>query len=283
MLSVAALAFAQDTAREESRDKWQKVDEIFTAMGVKPGSVVADVGAGGGYFTTRLSRAVGESGRVYAIDIKSDVIRRLRERLSGASIQNVDLVQGEVDDPKLPPGTIDAALIVNAYHEMTQHQALLTKLKAALKPNGRLVIVEPISESRRARPRDEQTRNHEIAIDHVIQDARDAGFVQVQAQDPFTRREEGHDDEWMLVLTPAPSSQSAAIADDWKSPGLRISVEEFKRLRDTEVLVVDVRDAQSYRQGHLPGALLITPEELSKLDAVRRLASERRRIITYCS
>jgi predicted methyltransferase len=198
-----ATAGAQNTSHDQGRDQWQKVDEIFAAMGVKPGAVVADVGAGGGYFTAKLSLAVGDTGRVYAVDVGADVIRRLRDRLSSEGLKNVEPVHSSSDDPKLPPASLDAALIVNAYHEMNEHQAILAKLKAALKPSGRLVIVEPISSARRARPRSEQTRNHEIGIDFVIQDAREAGFVQVQAQDPFTRRA-GHDgdEEWLLVLSP---------------------------------------------------------------------------------
>lgn len=277
-------AVAQDAAWEQRRDQWQKVDEIFAAMAVKPGAVVADVGAGGGYFTTRLSRAVGEQGRVYAVDVGAEVVRRLRERASAEGLSNVEVLHGTEDDPKLPAATLDAALIVNAYHEMTQHQAMLGRLQAALKPNGRLVIVEPISSSRRTMPRDDQTRNHEIGIAFAMQDAREAGFTEVQVQDPFTRRPGENDEEWILVLTPAAAQPaSTAKTDEWKSPGLRITPEEFKRLAPTDVLVLDVRDPDSYRQGHLPGALLMTPEELSKPEAVARLSTERRRIITYCS
>ena len=194
---------AQNASREQRRDGWQKVDEIFAAMGVRPGSVVADVGAGGGYFTLKLSRAVGNTGRVYAVDVGADVISRLRERVSSEGLTNVELVHSATDDPKLPSATLDAALIVNAYHEMNEHQAMLQQLKTALKPAGRLVIVEPISSARRARPRNEQTRNHEIGIDFVMQDAREAGLVQIHSQDPFTRRPDNDgDEEWLLVLSP---------------------------------------------------------------------------------
>ena len=98
-------------------------------------------------------------------------------RVRAEGLKNVEIVHGAATDPKLPPVSLDAALIVNAYHEMHEHQAMLTALKAALKPNGRLVIVEPISESRRTNARADQTRNHEIGIDFVRQDAREAGFV----------------------------------------------------------------------------------------------------------
>ena len=271
-LAVAAIVpvVAQDSAHDQNRDKWQKVDEIFAAMGVKSGAVVADVGAGGGYFTARLARATGETGRVYAVDIGADVIKRLGDRVRAEGLKNVEIVHGAATDPKLPPVSLDAALIVNAYHEMNEHQAMLAALKAALKPNGRLVIVEPISGSRRTNARADQTRNHEIGIDFVRQDAREAGFVEVQAQDPFTKRANDHgDEEWILVLTPAAvQTGRPAEINDWKSPALRISPEDFKKLAADDVLILDVRDPDSYRRGHLPGAVLMTPEELSKPEAV---------------
>ena len=278
---------AQNTSHEQRRDQWQKVDEIFAAMGVKPGAVVADVGAGGGYFTTRLSRAVGDTGRVYAVDVGADVIRRLRDRVSAEGLKNVELVHGTANDPQLLPASLDAALIVNAYHEMDKHQEMLAKLKAALKPTGRLVIVEPISSARRTQSRTDQTRNHEIALDFVRQDAREAGFGELQLQDPFTKRTDGHgDDEWLLVLSPVAAPDrpvTPTASDEWKSPALRITPEDFKRLSPDEVLVLDVRDPDSYRKGHLPGAVLMTPEDLAKPETAARLASEKRRIVTYCS
>lgn len=198
-------SFAQERPRqhgEENREQWQKVDEVFQALGVAPGAAVADLGAGDGFFTVRLAKAVGEHGKVYAVDISTDTLRRLRTRIANEKLTQVEVVEGATDDPKLPAGTLDAVLIVNAYHEMKAFKEILPKLKAALKPNGRLVIVEPISNARRDRTRDEQTRNHEIAIDFVRQDALQAGFSQVSMRDPFTTRANGHDDMWMLVLRP---------------------------------------------------------------------------------
>jgi predicted methyltransferase len=287
--AVAGVA-AQDGSHDRNRDAWQRVDEIFAAMGIKPGAAVADIGAGGGFFTTRLSRAVGDSGRVFAVDISADVVRRLRERAASDGLKNVEVIQGAASDPKLPAASLDAALIVNAYHEMNDHQAMLAAIKAALKPGGRLVIVEPISASRRPRPRDEQTRNHEIGVAFVMEDAREAGFTHLQVQDPFTKRPHGNgDEEWLLVLSPAAppppqtSPPTSSSSGEWKSPDLRISPEAFKRLAGDEVLVLDVRDPDSYRSGHLPGAVLMTLEDLSKPETIAKLTQEKRRIITYCS
>jgi predicted methyltransferase len=295
--------WAQDTVprthNEAPREQWQKIDEIFAAMQVKPGAVVADIGAGNGFFTTRLAAAVGQTGRVLAVDIGPDALRRLRARVSADGLTNVEVIEGAVDDPKLPAATLDAALIVNAYHEMTEHQAMLAHIRKALKPGGRLVIVEPIGHARREAARDQQTRNHEIAIDFVRDDARTAGFAQVSMIDPFTSRPHAGEphEEWMLVLTPAApvSATLPAGTDDaaqvfsagndaWKAPELRISVAEFKKqVAAGNVLVLDVRDPESFRQGHLPGAVLMTPEELSTPDGAATLKGEKRLIVAYCS
>lgn len=294
-LALLTLALTVSTARAQSadgghgdgrRDEWQKVDAIFAAMQVKPGAVVADIGAGGGFFTTRLSKAVGAEGRVHAVDVAADALGRLRKRVAEDGLTNVTVVEGAVDDPKLPASSVDAILIVNAYHEMTRHQPMLAKMKAALKPGGRLVIVEPIAQSRRDRRREDQTRNHEIGAEYVREDARAAGFTEVALHDPFTIRPHNKDEEWMLVLTPEPAGAQVFSSknDDWKAPELRISVEEFKRQWAAgNVLVLDVRDPQSYREGHLPGAILMTPEELSTEPGVAKLRGEKRLIVAYCS
>ncbi|MBA3639374.1 MAG: methyltransferase domain-containing protein [Acidobacteria bacterium] len=188
--------------RESGRESWQKVSEIFEAMQVKPGAVVADIGAGDGFFTSRLAKAVGSDGRVHAVDVAADALRRLRKRVEDDALANVSVIEGSVEDPRLPDGSLDAILIVNAYHEMTAPQAMLAKMKAALRPGGRLVIVEPIAPSRRERTRQDQTRNHEIAAAFVRADARAAGFREVVLRDPFTARPQDRAEQWMLVLTP---------------------------------------------------------------------------------
>jgi predicted methyltransferase/rhodanese-related sulfurtransferase len=296
LLGLTAAVHAQEsrTTGERARDEWQKVDDIFAAMLVKPGAVVADVGAGDGYFTKRLSTAVGPEGRVLAVDVGASALRRLRQRISDDQMTNVEVIEGTTDDPKLPAASVDAILIVNAYHEMTQYQAMLAKMKAALKPGGRLVIVEPISERRRAGTRADQTANHEIAIDFVKQDARDAGFAQVLMQDPFTTRRHAHggaeDSEWILVLAPPAATAAAASAwsaskdENWQDPALRISIADFKRLATSQdVLVLDVRDDQMYRDGHLPGASLVPIEEVMRPATLDRLRTAKRPIVAYCS
>jgi ubiquinone/menaquinone biosynthesis C-methylase UbiE len=118
---------------------------------------------------------------VFAVEIDDAMIGRLRKRLPDDGLENVTIVKGAIDDPKLPDATLDAALIVNAYHEMHQHQLILAALRRALKPDGRL-IVEPVTPSRRGRPRADEAKNHEIDPEYVLQDARAAGFAVVASR-----------------------------------------------------------------------------------------------------
>jgi predicted methyltransferase len=275
-------------APESRREKWQKVDAIFAEMGVRPGATVADVGAGDGFFTSRLARAVGSNGRVFAVDIDDAAMGRLRKRLQEDGIENVTIIKGTTDDPKLPERTLDAALIVNAYHEMEQYHAVLSALRRALKPDGRLVIVEPVTPARRGRSRADEVRSHEIDPEYVLQDARAAGFGVVALRDPFTRR----DDEihWLMALQPgdmpppksAATEPSAEANEAQKDPALRISLEQFVGLTAKgTVTIVDVRGEESFVDGHIPGALLIPLESIE--GSVEQLRSLRKPVVTYCS
>ncbi|HSC29177.1 MAG TPA: methyltransferase domain-containing protein, partial [Vicinamibacterales bacterium] len=214
--AVAAATAQERSAHEARREQWQRVGDILETMGVRPGSMVADIGAGDGFFTTRLATAVGPSGRVYAVDISDQALARLRRRLADDGAENVIVIKGAPDDPRLPNGTLDAALIVNAYHEMDEHQAMLAALRRALKPDGRLVIVEPISERRRGASRAEQVRSHEIAPEHVVAEARSAGFRIVSLQDPFAERD--NDVEWLIVLQTGPAPGNTAPPSNVETP-----------------------------------------------------------------
>lgn len=185
--------------RWERRDQWQNVSGIFEAMGAAEGNAVADIGARDGYLTVRLAEVVGASGRVYAVDIDADALRDLRHNLAVEDTSRVILVHSVPDDPRLPSGVLDAAVVVNAYHEFTAYAAMLAHIKAALKPGGRLVLVEPIAESRREASRSEQTSHHEIAIGYARADLEEAGFEIVDAQDPFVERRRRNDEMWLLV------------------------------------------------------------------------------------
>jgi predicted methyltransferase len=289
LVSATSVLAQERAAQERRREQWQNVDVIFAEMGVRPGASVADIGAGDGFFTSRLARSVGPNGRVFAVDIDDAAIARLRKRLQEDGIENVTIVRGASDDPKLPDATLDAALIVNAYHEMDQHQLILVALRRALKPDGRLVIVEPVTSSRRGRPRADEAKNHEIDPEYVLQDARAAGFSVLALKDPFTRRD--GDIEWLITLSPgdmptamttgAASAREASEAE-LKDPSLRIPIEQLVALASTgTVTVVDVRDEDSFVAGHIPGAIWIPLSSVER--GVEQLRALGKPVVTYCS
>jgi SAM-dependent methyltransferase len=109
---------------------------------LQPGMQVADIGAGSGYYSELLSRAVGPMGRVYAVDIQPGMIRLIEERARRRNLTNVTPVLGAVADPKLPDTAVDLALLVDVYHEFSDPQAMLRRIRSALRPDGRLVLLE---------------------------------------------------------------------------------------------------------------------------------------------
>jgi predicted methyltransferase len=181
VFAAAIRAFAQT---EQIREGWQRVADLFAAAGVKPGAHVADVGAGDGFLTVRLASAVGPSGRIYAVDIDEKVVDGLRKRLAAATIANVDVIVGAEDDPHLVPGTLDAAFIVNAYHEMPKGVVVLTHLFTALKPHGRLVLCEPLPRTSN-QSRTAQMNDHVLDPALILEDLRAAGFHVTGRQDMF--------------------------------------------------------------------------------------------------
>jgi predicted methyltransferase len=132
------------------RGEWQKPDLIMDALRIAEGSVVADLGAGGGWFSVRLARRVGPRGRVYAEDVQSQMIDAIKGRVARENLSNVTTVLGTADDPHLPAGAIDAALIVGSFHEMQFDESgkrrdpveLLRNIARSLKPQGRLGVVD---------------------------------------------------------------------------------------------------------------------------------------------
>ena len=120
----------------------EEPETALDVLMINKGATIADIGAGSGYMTMRLVKHVGETGTVYANDVQPQMLQMLRQRLDRAHLTNVILVQGALDDPRLPAATMDLELLVDVYHEFSQPQAMLRHLREALKPTGRLVLLE---------------------------------------------------------------------------------------------------------------------------------------------
>jgi ubiquinone/menaquinone biosynthesis C-methylase UbiE len=124
------------------RESEEHPDALVAALDLRPGQVVADIGAGVGYFSLRLARRVGPRGRVLAVDIQQPMLDLLIESRDRAGLDNVEPILGTPTDPRLLPNSIDLALLVDVYHEFSAPEAMMEKIRAALKPSGRLVLVE---------------------------------------------------------------------------------------------------------------------------------------------
>ena len=124
------------------REEEEAPDVALDVLKIPKGAAVADIGAGSGYITVRLAARVGPSGRVFANDVQPQMLNILARRLSNSRITNVTLIEGTFDDPKLPPASVDLAIMVDVYHELSQPQAILRHLRESLKPGGRLVLLE---------------------------------------------------------------------------------------------------------------------------------------------
>lgn len=127
---------------EDTRERVGEAGRVMQLLDIQPGMAVADIGAGSGYYTTRLSRRVGPAGRVFAEDIMPDYLAGLQRRVAAEGLGNVTLALGEAHDPRLPPASVDVALLVHMYHEIDQPFGLLVNLLPALRPGARVAILD---------------------------------------------------------------------------------------------------------------------------------------------
>jgi len=154
------------------RETEEAPDAALDAIGIPRGATVADVGAGVGYFTWRLAERVGPSGKVYANDIQQVMLDKLRTNMEARHLTNVQTVLGDEDDPKLPAGAVDVILLVDVYHEFSQPQKMLLKIRQALKSDGRLVLLEYRKEDPSIPIRPE----HKMTVDEVRAEVQPEGL-----------------------------------------------------------------------------------------------------------
>jgi SAM-dependent methyltransferase len=166
------------------RDDEEEPDLALRLLRIQRGSTVADIGAGSGYFTLRLARAVGEKGTVYATDIQQGMLDLLQKNVARAKLTNIVPVLGGVDDPKLPANTIDLALMVDVYHEFSQPQRVLQRIRDSLKPGGRLVLIEYRAED----PDVPILLDHKMTKAQVKLEVEHEGFKQTRVFDDLPRQ-----------------------------------------------------------------------------------------------
>jgi len=154
------------------REQEEEPDKALAALEIPKGAKVADIGAGVGYFTWRIADVVGPAGMVYANDIQPEMIQMLKKNIAERGLTNVKPVLGKIDDPMLPKSTIDLALLVDVYHEFSEPQKMLDRIRESLKPDGRLVLLEYRKEDPKVPIRPE----HKMAVAEVKAEVEPEGF-----------------------------------------------------------------------------------------------------------
>jgi ubiquinone/menaquinone biosynthesis C-methylase UbiE len=181
---------------EPSRAVWQKPDEVVRALGLRPGQAACDVGAGPGYFSLRLARAVGKAGHVYAVDVEPRILAVLRDRVRSSNARNVTPVLSLPDDALLPAASCDLILIVDTYHHFPDGPEYLRRLMRALRPGGRIANVDFHKRELPVGPPPE----HKVAREAFLANAAAAGLRLVQEHTflPY---------QYFVVLDPSESGQ----------------------------------------------------------------------------
>ncbi len=154
------------------RESEEAPELALDSIGLPKGATVADIGAGVGYFTWRLAARVGPVGKVYAVDVQPGMLEQLRQNMAERKLSNYEAVLGTQDDPRLPPTSIDVALLVDVYHEFSQPRKMLQKIRASLRPDGRMILLEYRKEDPNVPIRPE----HKMSVAEVKAEIEPEGF-----------------------------------------------------------------------------------------------------------
>ncbi|MBG6129653.1 ubiquinone/menaquinone biosynthesis C-methylase UbiE [Aquimarina sp. EL_43] len=203
LISIVEMSYAQYKKTDwEERDTWMNVPEIFKLAGVEQGNAVADVGCHEGYFTMHLAQKVGESGKVYAVDVREDRIEKLNKYIKDRKLRNIKTVVGDYDNPKLPNEALDVVVVMDTYHEMDDYMKILDHIKNALKQGGRIVIIEKFKKHMLNTSRAEQTEAHTLSLKYVKKELQKAGFlISKEIKDFGKWKNETDKTIWILVGT----------------------------------------------------------------------------------
>jgi len=201
LLLLPSIAFAQYSEYDwTERDTWMNPSEIFEEAGITKGSFVADIGCHEGYLSIHLANKVGKGGRVFAVDVREDRLEGLKANLENRALFNVEAILGDYDNPKLPKNTLDVVVIMDTYHEMNDYMTILRHVKTALKPGGRIVIIEKLKSRIKGKSRSSQTDAHSLGTKYVKRELKKVGFRLTYENNDMGDWENDSDKViWMLV------------------------------------------------------------------------------------
>ena len=189
----------------EGRVGLEQPQKTLNFMGLRDGDIVADIGCGNGFYTLRLAERLAPHGVVFAVDVQQGMLDQLEERRAEADIRNVYPILGTLDDPHLPPGKVDWILLVDAYHEFGEPEAMLARMKESLAPGGRIALLEYRAEQDPATIPFPIPRDHKMTVDEVLREWTPAGFELVT----------------LAEFLPAQHLFVFKVADDYTRPRIR--------------------------------------------------------------
>lgn len=172
------------------RDDRLQINRVMDLLGIQPGSNVADIGAGSGWFTVRAARRLASSGTVYAVDINPDAIKYIEQRAKKEHLHNIKTILSKPDDPHLPADSVNTVLLLKTYHEIAHPVTLLSNLRSSLKPGATIGVID----------REGNGENHGVGKDVVIREAAKAGYELRDTQD-FVK---GDGMDYFLIFTAKP-------------------------------------------------------------------------------
>jgi ubiquinone/menaquinone biosynthesis C-methylase UbiE len=158
------------------RDAQERPEIVIDALDLHQGEVVADLGAGSGYFTFRIARKIGASGKVLAVDLQDEMLETIRQRAHAQGISNVEEVKGSETDPRLGVNDVDLVLMVDVYHELSYPFEMMTAVREALRPGGRVAFVEYRQED----PQVSIKEVHKMSVKQLVKEMKAVGLVRVR-------------------------------------------------------------------------------------------------------
>jgi len=219
----------------ETRVELERPDKTLQFMGLKDGDIVADIGCGNGFFALRLAEQVGPHGVVFAVDVQQGMLDQLAERQKEANISNIYPVLGEYEDPLLPPGKVDWILLVDAYHEFSNPEAMLARIKDSLAPGGRVALLEYRGEQGPDMSPFPVPRDHAMTVEEVMNEWPPAGFELVT----------------LVEFLPAQHYFVFKNADDKTRPAIRaLAIENLSKVStfDNNIYFAGQPDEEAFKQ-----------------------------------
>ena len=204
LVSVFGLQAQYTETDWEARDQWMKTESLLKMVGLEQGDKVADIGCHEGYLSMHLAKKVSGNGRVYAVDVKSDRLEQLRINANKRNLRNIITILGDEDDPKLPERELDAIFIIDTYHEMDAYEQMLQHVKSALKPGGKVMILEKLKDWVRGKSRKEQVASHSLGLNYVRKELEQAGFSIVSEIEDHGKWEREEDKQMWIILAQKP-------------------------------------------------------------------------------